>query len=144
MRYTGQDNVTCGTSVKVRGGGILRYYPFAAFMASGFHPVLPPRFFEIDDIMPENTSQGPKMNSLAAELKLYGVEFDTDQFNNLLTELRVAMAPTMSIEDFVCHLDDAKQFCNAVRSRVGGPLPDWVICRRLLNLRKRQGKKGKK
>jgi len=79
--------------------------------------------------------------SLAAELKLYGVQYNPEQFNQLLTELRVAMAPTMSIEDFVCHLDDAKQFCNAVRSRIGGPLPDWVICRRLLNLRKNQGKK---
>jgi hypothetical protein len=84
------------------------------------------------------------MISLAAELKLYGVQYNPEQFNQLLTEIRVAMAPTMSIEDFVCHLDDAKQFCNAVRSRIGGPLPDWVICRRLLNLRKNQGKKSGK
>jgi hypothetical protein len=92
----------------------------------------------------ETKKGGEEMNSLAAELKLYGVQFDPDKFNQLLVEIRVAMAPTMSIEDFVCHLDDAKQFCNAVRSRIGGPLPDWVICRRLLNLRKKQGKKGKK
>lgn len=84
------------------------------------------------------------MNSLAAELKLYGVDFDPEQFNSLLTEVRLAMAPGMSIEDFVCHLDDAKQFCNAIRSRIGGPLPDWVICRRLLNLRKKSGKATKK
>ena len=88
--------------------------------------------------------KGYNVNSLAAELKLYGIAYNPDDFNRLLTDIRIAMAPTMSIEDFVCHLDDAKQFCNAVRSRIGGPLPDWVICRRLLNLRKRQGKKGKK
>ena len=84
------------------------------------------------------------MNSLAAELKFYGVEYDPDQFNALLAELQAAMAPKLSIEDFVCHLDDAKQFCNVVRTRIGGPLPDWVICRRLLNLRKMQYKKKKK
>ena len=37
--------------------------------------------------------------------------------------------------DLVCHPDEAKAYCERIRSEVGAPMPDHVILRRM-NARK--------
>jgi hypothetical protein len=46
------------------------------------------------------------------------------------------MHPNWTVDDLVCHPDEAKAYCEQIRSEVGAPVPDHVILRRLMNARK--------
>lgn len=76
------------------------------------------------------------MITLASELKQYGAKVSAEEFNDMLQELYYAMGYVLTVDEFLCHPDEAKRFCCEVRRKVGKKLPDDMILRRLLNIRK--------
>lgn len=82
--------------------------------------------------------KGKRMSrKLETELEECGCEIDPTQFRELLEERKDLMFPTWTIDDLVCNPDEAKNFCNAIRSEVGGPnLTDYLILRTLMNIRR--------
>jgi hypothetical protein len=77
--------------------------------------------------------------NLNAELKLHGCGLDPDAFRDLVVELQHAICPDWTPDELLCHPTDAVVFCQTVRRRAESPgLPEHVICRTLLNLRKHE------
>jgi len=75
---------------------------------------------------------------LEDELRLYGCDISAQDFESRLADLLAAMYPNMNTEQLLYYPDQAKQYCEAVRSSVKCPgLPDEMILRRLQNIRKR-------
>jgi hypothetical protein len=87
-----------------------------------------------------STSQTPRRKRVArkleVELRDAGCSLDPKRFIKLLEERHVAMHPEWTVDDLVCHPDQAKTYCEQIRSEVGAPVPDHVILRRLMNARK--------
>jgi hypothetical protein len=73
---------------------------------------------------------------LQKELKFYGVDMSTGDFNDLLAEMHHNLAPSWTSEQLLYHPYDALRFCAAIRSRSKDGLPDEMILRRLQNIRK--------
>lgn len=73
---------------------------------------------------------------LEIELKDAGCALDPKRFIELLEERHASMYPDWTVDDLVCHPDQAKSFCEQIRSELGAPVPDYVILRRLMNARK--------
>jgi hypothetical protein len=73
---------------------------------------------------------------LETELAEAGSDMDPKMFTELLEERHAAMHPNWTVDDLVCHPDEAKAYCEQIRSEVGAPVPDDVILRRLMNARK--------
>lgn len=76
---------------------------------------------------------------LEKELALYDARSDANEFNDTLQEMYFALFPSLPVERLLYCPDDEKAFCKAIRARCGRKLPDEMILRRLLNLRKRFG-----
>jgi hypothetical protein len=73
---------------------------------------------------------------LEAELAEAGSDMDPKMFVQLLEERHATMHANWTVDDLVCHPDEAKTYCEKIRSEVGAPVPDHVILRRLMNARK--------
>jgi hypothetical protein len=87
----------------------------------------------IDDLTPRRNRVARK---LEVELKNAGCSLDPKRFIELLEERHASMQPDWTVDDLVCHPDQAKAFCEQIRSEVGALVPDEVILRRLMNARK--------
>jgi hypothetical protein len=73
---------------------------------------------------------------LEVELRNAGCSLDPKRFIELLEERHASMHPDWTVDDLVCHPDQARTYCEQIRSEVGAPVPDHVILRRLMNARK--------
>jgi len=73
---------------------------------------------------------------LEVELTNAGCSMDPKMFTEILEKRHASMHPDWSVDDLVCHPDQAKKYCDQIRSDVGAPVPDDVILRRLMNARK--------
>lgn len=87
----------------------------------------------IDDLTPRRKRVAKK---LEAELAAAGCSLDPKRFIELLEERHASMHANWTVDDLVCHPDEAKAYCEQIRSEVGAPVPDHVILRRLMNARK--------
>lgn len=75
--------------------------------------------------------------SLADDLHEAGCKMDQQRFKELLEERKATTSPTWTIDDLVCHPEDAKKFCELIRTETGCiGLSDYLILRALLNVRK--------
>ena len=73
---------------------------------------------------------------LETELRDHECSMDAIMFRDLVVERHATMHPAWTEDELTCHPDDAKTFCNTIRSETGGKVPDHVILRTLLNARK--------
>lgn len=81
--------------------------------------------------------KGKRMaRKLETELNECGCSMDAKMFRDLVVERHGTMHRSWTEDDLVCHPDEAKAFCQAIRSEVGAEVPDPVILRTLLNARK--------
>ncbi len=63
---------------------------------------------------------------------MLGATWNPKKFIELLEERHAAMHPDWTVDDLVCHPDQAKTYCEQIRSEVWAPVPDHVILRRLM------------
>jgi hypothetical protein len=91
------------------------------------------RLSSVDELTPRRKRVARK---LEAELKDAGCSLDPKRFIELLEERHASMHPDWTVDDLVCHPDQAKAYCEQIRSDSGAPVPDYVILRRLMNARK--------
>lgn len=81
--------------------------------------------------------KGKRMaRKLETELREHGCAMDAKMFRDLVEQRHSAMHANWTVDDLVCHPDEAKEFCRAIRNEVGADVPDYVILRALLNARK--------
>ena len=73
------------------------------------------------------------------ELTASGSALDRDQFYDLVADIKGAFCPSWTVDELLCHPTEGDQFCQAVRARAGGNIPEDVIMHALLNVRKRPG-----
>jgi len=74
---------------------------------------------------------------LQDELKECGCELEPEQFRELLEERKMTTSPAWTIDDLVCHPDEAKNFCNLIRQETNCPkMADDLILRTLMNVRR--------
>jgi len=91
---------------------------------------------DLDDLTPK---KGKRMSRqvLESELERCGCELTRTAFRELLEERRAIMYPAWTVDELVCHPDDAKEFCHHIRDATGCPdLPDDLILRNLMNARR--------
>lgn len=63
---------------------------------------------------------------------------DNDRQREVAADLYFEAYPDWSVDELLCHPDEAKKLCNGVRSRTGSPgLKDFDILWSLLGSRKR-------
>ncbi len=78
---------------------------------------------------------------LDQELTAAGYDGTPDSFKEKIVDIFHASHPNWTEDDLVCHPRDALHYCNYVRSAVQCPdLPDPVILKTLLNIRKSSGR----
>lgn len=74
---------------------------------------------------------------LKDELNEHGCSMDPIAFRTLLEETKASSSPDLSFDDLVCRPDDAKKYCDLIRSQPScDKLPDFLILRTLMNVRK--------
>ncbi len=88
----------------------------------------------INDLTPRRKRVAKK---LEVELANAGCSLDPKKFIEILEERHTSMHANWTVDDLVCHPDEAKKYCEQIRADVGVPVPDHVILRRLMNARKR-------
>jgi hypothetical protein len=71
------------------------------------------------------------------ELTTAGSMLNRNQFYDLVSEIFGAFSPSWTPDELACHPAEALQFCQAVRVRAGGEVPDHIIMHALMNARKR-------
>jgi transcriptional regulator with XRE-family HTH domain len=77
------------------------------------------------------------MRRLEAELEECGCALSAPSFRELVEDRKATIAPNWSIDDLVCHPDEAKGFCHQIRAETACPkLPDFTILRTLMNARR--------
>lgn len=83
------------------------------------------------------TTKGVRMTrKLETELTEVGCAMDAAMFRELVAERHAAMHPVWTEDELTCHPDEAKAFCGAIRNEVDAQVPDHIILRTLLNVRK--------
>ena len=73
---------------------------------------------------------------LEVELANAGCNLAPKEFIELLEDRHALMHANWTVDDLVCHPDQAKAYCERIRSEIRAPVPDHVILRRLMNARK--------
>ena len=73
---------------------------------------------------------------LEDELKLYGCYLDPSQFEEILADVFAGMCAGMNDEGLLYRPSDAVRYCQAIRARTSDGLPEEMILRRLINMRK--------
>jgi hypothetical protein len=96
------------------------------------------RFAEVAEISIDDLTVRRKRvaRKLEVELADAGCSLDPKRFIEILEERHGSMHPNWTVDDLVCHPDEAKMYCEQIRAKVGAPVPDHVILRRLMNARK--------
>ncbi len=97
------------------------------------------RFAEAMDVTVEELGvKGKKMKrKLEEELAAGGCGLDPSAFRDLLLDQKERTSPSWTVDELVCHPDDAKNYCDAVRVATDAPrLPDDLILRTLMNIRR--------
>lgn len=87
----------------------------------------------VDELTPKKKRVARR---LEVELKDAGCNLSPKEFLDLLEERHASMHPDWTVDDLVCHPDEAKEYCEQIRAAVGAPVPDDIILRRLMNVRK--------
>lgn len=75
-------------------------------------------------------------NKLSEELKQNGFNDEPDVFRDILVDHMFNGFGSWTIDDLLCHPAEALEYCEGVRKRTGGNIPDYVILKTLLNIRK--------
>ena len=70
------------------------------------------------------------------ELESSGCGLSREQFYDTVLEVKAGFCPDWTPDELACHPAEALQFCQAVRHRTGGKVPDHVIMHALMNARK--------
>jgi len=74
---------------------------------------------------------------LEDELAEFDCGLDPSAFRELLETRKHQMAPSYTVDELVCRPDDAKAYCNSIRSEAGcSRVPDFVILKALMNIRR--------
>ncbi|HMP57867.1 MAG TPA: hypothetical protein PKD86_00825 [Gemmatales bacterium] len=74
---------------------------------------------------------------LVEELRSHGYQADPEAFRETLADVMFNGYGSWTIDDLLCHPEDALEYCRMVRQLTGSDLPDDLILKTLLNLRKR-------
>ncbi len=91
----------------------------------------------LDDLVPRRRGKRKMSRKLEDELDEFGCEMDAGRFRELLEERKATTYPTWSIDELVCHPDEAKEFCVVIRTEANcAGLPDDLILRTLMNIRR--------
>jgi transcriptional regulator with XRE-family HTH domain len=82
--------------------------------------------------------KGKRMTrKLNEELEECGCGIDPGQFRELLEDRKAATSPSWTVDDLVCHPDEASKFCDLIRSETKCQrLSDYLILRTLMNIRR--------
>ncbi len=71
------------------------------------------------------------------ELTRCGCHLSAPAFRHRLEELKAATSPSWTVDDLVCHPNDAIAYCDHVRADMGcSNLEDFLILKTLMNNRK--------
>jgi transcriptional regulator with XRE-family HTH domain len=90
-----------------------------------------------DDLVPTRKEKGKMKRKLEDELMECNCAMDGGRFRELLEERRATKYPSWTIDELVCHPDDAKEFCKTIRTETDCPgLADDLILRTLMNVRR--------
>jgi len=74
---------------------------------------------------------------LSVELEEFECDMDPSDFREMLEEQKSLTSPSWTIDDLVCHPDQAKEYCNHIRAFTRCPkMTDIFILRQLQNARK--------
>lgn len=74
---------------------------------------------------------------LGQELRSHGYLADPESFRETLVDVMFNGYGSWTIDDLLCHPEDALEYCRVVRQLTGSNLPDEFILKTLLNIRKR-------
>ncbi len=77
-------------------------------------------------------------SSIEAELRLAGSSLTRKQFYNVVDEVRKTLYPKWTRDELACHPHEAQQFCEVVGLKTEAPLPDNLIMKAMLTVRKRK------
>lgn len=77
--------------------------------------------------------------SLAKSLEACGCKMDASDFRDLAMEMHAVLFSSWTIDELVCHPDQALELCWRVCSRVEANLPADLILRTLMNCRRTGG-----
>lgn len=88
----------------------------------------------VDQLLPKGKRM---LRKLEIELDAAGCGLTRAQFHELLERTLADAYPTRTADELVCHPDEAKAFCERIRTEAGSPkMGDFLILRTLLNSRK--------
>lgn len=74
---------------------------------------------------------------LDVELSEYGCAISPTDFRDVLIDRKHATSPAWTIDELVCHPDEAKEYCQLIRSELKCPdMEDAFILRSLMNIRR--------
>lgn len=79
----------------------------------------------------------PRLN-FDAELHAAGCPLNREQFYEAVERIRRAIYPEWTQDELACHPHEALRFCEIVRSKIQGPVPDHLVMKAMLNYRKRR------
>jgi hypothetical protein len=134
----GNDMLHFLASEKRRGG------PVATTMVIGdITPEMGRLYWAIDNAL-AHARAGRRRSRLSrhrvateAELQAAGSTLTARALADLAYTVLGALYPEWTVDELACHPHDALQFCAAVRSKAGAPIPDHLIMRVLLNRQQR-------
>jgi len=74
---------------------------------------------------------------LETELQECRCDLSPVDFRDLLIERKHDTSPAWTIDELVCHPDEAKEYCNVIRAETKCPeMSDDLILRTLMNVRR--------
>lgn len=74
---------------------------------------------------------------LEEELEQCGCALTPSAFRELIEDMKAATSPAWTIDDLVCHPDEAKAFCETIRLKTScSGMADDLILRTLMNVRR--------
>ncbi len=74
---------------------------------------------------------------LETELDECGCDLTPAAFRDVLVDKKHATSPAWTIDELVCHPDEAKEYCNVIRAELNCPkMDDSLILRTLMNIRR--------
>jgi transcriptional regulator with XRE-family HTH domain len=90
----------------------------------------------LDHLTPK--AKGRKMiRKLEDELSDFDCKMDAGTFRELIEERKAVTSPSWTIDELVCHPEEAKSYCQSIREATEcQSLPDHLILRTLMNVRR--------
>jgi hypothetical protein len=83
------------------------------------------------------SSPGRRRVNWEKELRAVGYEAGRDRFYDTVGQFRTHLYPDWTPDDLACHPIQAIHFCEEVRRHAGVAVPDHLVMKALLDLRKR-------